>query len=251
MPKSTDDILWNIPEQKTGVLQLIGGHAGSFATVVKLAEFLNTLPLREVRITLPNSLQGKLPPLPGLSFAPATDSGSFAKSPEFTAAFADADFTLICGDLSKNSATAIAVVEALKSSTKPALITRDAVDLITPEAGDLIEHPGLTIFASMAQLQKLFRALYYPKMLLLSAPLQQVTETLHKFTLSYPCTILTLHGGQLIVAQGGRTSVLPLDKTSYSAISLWSGQLAGRIAALQLWNPNRPLDATLAALSWE
>lgn len=246
-----EDILWSIPEQRTGTLNLLGGHSGSFATEVKLAEFLNTLPLKEVRLTLPDALKSKLPPLPGLTFVPATDSGSFAKSPELTAAFKDADLTLVAGDLSKNSATAIAISEAIKRAEKPVVLTRDAIDLITPEAAQLVEHPGLTLVATMAQLQKLFRALYYPKMLLLSAPLQPVTEALHKFTLSYPCTILTLHNGQLIVAQGGRTANTQLNKTSYTAISLWSGQLAARIAALTLWNPNRTFDATLAALAWE
>ena len=246
-----DDILWNIPEQKTGILQLVGGHSGSFATEIKLAEFLNTLPLKEVRLTLPDSLRGKLPPLPGINFAPATDSGSFDKSAELCTAFADADLTLIAGDLSKNSATAIATVEALKLSGKPTVITRDAIDLITSEATNLIEHPGLILIASMAQLQKLFRTLYYPKMLMLSAPIQQIEETLHKFTLSYPCTILALHEGQLITAHGGRTTKTPLNKTPYTAVSLWSGQLACRVAALNLWNPNRPLDATVAALTWQ
>lgn len=246
-----DDILWSIPEQKTGVVQLIGGNSSNFSSVVRIAEDLNRFPLKSVRILLPDALRGKLPPLPDINFAPSTTSGSFAKSEELSAAAAGADLTFFLGDLSKNSATAIAITEALKNSTKPAVITRDTVDLIAPEMPALIEKPGLIFIASMAQLQKLLRAVYYPKMLLLSMPLLPALEILHKFTLSYPCTILTFHGGNIIVAHNGKTETLPISKTNYTPLSLWSGTLAGKVAALNTWNPEKPYESTLAALHYD
>ena len=246
-----DDILWSIPEQKTGTVQIIGGNSSNFASVIRIAEELNRLPLKNVRILLPDALRGKLPPLPDISFASSTTSGSFAKSPELATAMDDADLTFLLGDLSKNSATAIAITEALKSSTKPAVITRDAIDLITPEMPSIIEKPGLIFIASMAQLQKLLRAVYYPKMLLLSMPLIPALEVLHKFTLSYPCTILTFLGGNIIIAKDGKTETLPIAETHYTPLSLWSGTLAGKVAALTAWNPSQPYEATLAALHYD
>lgn len=247
---SIDDILWSIPEQKTGILQVIGGNKQSFSTEIRTVESLNTLPLKEVRLALPDALKSQLPPTPKITFYPSTPSGSFAKSPILTHAFDSADFNLVLGDLSKNSATAIALSDAITNSKKPTLITRDAIDLLAPEAQTLLLRENLIIFATLPQLQKLFRSALYPKMLLLSMPLNPILDTLHKFTLSYPVTIITFNNGQLIFAHHGETKTLPLEKTSYSVLSLWTGTLAGKISAINLWTPNHPLNASLAAFNY-
>ena len=100
----------------------------------------------------------------------------------------------------------------------------------------------------MMQLQKIFRSIYYPRMILLSQPLIQVAETLHKFTLSYQCTIITLHNGQLLIAKNGKVMTIPLEKTNYSPITIWSGELAAKISVLNLYNPNMLLEASIAAI---
>ena len=246
-----DDILWSIPEQKTGTLEIIGGNAQSFHSVVRIAEEINQFPLKDIRLLLPDALRSKIPPLPNITFASSTESGSFAKSDKLNTAIDTADLTLLIGDLSKNSATTVAIAEAIKRSEKPVVITRDAMDLVIPEMPELINRPDLIFVASMAQLQKLFRAIYYPKMLLLSMPLIPAVETLHKFTLSYPCTILTFHNENIIIAHGGETTTIPIAKTSYSPISLWSGTLAGKVAALNIWNPKKTYESTIAALYYE
>lgn len=251
------DLAWNIPEQKTGRLGIIGGNSQGFNTIIRIAEFLDQhFPIRDLPILLPASLRTKLPPLPNLNFAPATDSGSFAESPLLNDFIIKNDYTLIAGDLSKNSATAIAIATALIpqdsiSKSPHFLLTRDSVDLLTPNMDQLLVNPHLTIFASTAQLQKIFRAVYYPKMILLSAPLLPILEALHKFTLTYPVTILTFHEGQLIAAQDGHVITTPLTSTNYSLISLWSGELAAKVAAFNLYNPTKPLEATTAALLFQ
>lgn len=248
------DLAWNIPEQKTGRLGLIGGNSQGFNAIIRIAEFINqTFPVRDLPILLPASLRTKLPPLPNLNFAPATESGSFAQSPLLSDFVSSNDYTLIAGDLSKNSATAIALTNALipkSPDAKPphAMLARDSVDLLSPSMDQLLVNPNLTIFASAAQLQKIFRTVYYPKMIMLSAPLLPILEALHKFTLTYPVTILTLHEGQLITARNGQVITTPLPDTGYSLISLWSGELAAKIAAFNLYNPTKPLEATTAAL---
>ena len=131
---------------------------------------------------------------------------------------------------------------------KPLVITRDSVDLLAPEAGRWLTRENTFVVASMIQLQKIFRAVYYPRMILLSQPLIPVLETLHKFTLTYPVTIVTFQEGNLIVAHRGQVTTTSLASTTYSPLTLWSGQLATKILALNLYNPNKPLEATTAAL---
>lgn len=246
------DLIWNFPEQKTGQISIIGGNRQGFSTIIRTAEhLLGAFPLKDVRILLPDNLRGQVPPLGNLNFAPSTTSGSFAKSHELGQAFQHTDFSLVLGDLSRNSATAIALTEAIAASfdqNHPLLITRDAVDLLAESSSQLLSHPHLFLVASMAQLQKVFRAVYYPKMLMLSQPLIPVIETLHKFTLTYPVTLLTFHQEQIIVATGGQITTTNIGMTDFSPISLWSGQLAAHVAAFNLYNPSRTLEATTAAV---
>ncbi len=248
------DLLWNIPEQKTGKINIIGGNSQNFHSVVRIAEFINqNFPIREIQLFLPDALRSQLPPLPFLNFLPSTNSGSFAKTFEVQHAFKNTDFTLLVGDLSKNSATAIAISDAIVQSIgdtpNPLLITRDAIDLLAPSFTQILEHPSLYLVTTMMQLQKIFRNIFYPKMIMLSQPLIPILETLHKFTLSYPhVTFVTLHENNIIVAHNGQITTTNLVDTSYSAFSLWSGQLAAKIAVLNLYNPNKSLEATTSAI---
>ena len=246
-----DDLAWNIPEQATGVVNILGGHSGSFFAPVKSAEYLKSsgLPLKTVNLNLPAALEKQLGS--GPVYLPSTSSGSFTSSEELDAALSSADFSILIGDLSKNSATTIALAHAIKESEKPVLLTRDSIDLLLPEMPALIEREDLYLVGSLAQLQKLLRAVYYPKMLLLSMPLLSVVEVLHKFTLSYPATILTFHSDQILVAYKGQVLSLPLEKTAYSGqpIKLWAGDLACRIAALNLFSPGKKLEATTLAVT--
>lgn len=160
-----------------------------------------------------------------------------------------ADFNLMIGDLSKNAETVKAVATAVIGSRKLLVVTRDAVDAIMsyqPERVMMREE--LILVASMAQLQKLLRAVYYPKVLLLSQSLVQVVEVLHKFTLSYPARIVTLHNEQILVAEAGRVAVVPLEKSGFSAFGLWGGEFAAKILALNLYNPGKFVEATVAAI---
>ena len=245
-----DDLLWHIPEQKTGIVQVIGGNSNNFVGAVKQTEFLNTLPVRETRLLLPYILRSKIPPIPGVNFAPSTESGSFATSPELLAATKSADITLLTGDFSRNSVTAIAIASLLKSSVTPVVLARDTIDLVSESADEFIEKDNLTVIATMAQLQKLFRNLFYPKMILLSSPLLAVVEILHKFTLSYPITIFTFHDGHIIIAKNGNIITTDIKNTKYSPIGLFVGNLASKITALQLFNPQKKIEATQSAIFW-
>lgn len=244
------NIFWNVPEQKTGTLQIIGGNSNNFSTEIRQAEFLNSLPLKEVRLLLPDALRTKVPPVPGIYFAPSTESGSFDKSEELKFAINDADVTLLSGDFSKNSKTSVALTNAIKESVKPIVMVRDAIDVVSESAEEFIEKGNITIVGSMSQLQKLFRNLMYPKMILLSSPLVPIVETLHKFTLSYPVTIVTFHEGKIIVANSGKVITTSIEATEYSPIGLFVGNFASKVATLQLFTPGKPLEATHSAIFW-
>ena len=247
--KPATDLNWNIPEKKQGSLNVIGGTSESFKNEVKVAEFLSKYPIAELNLVLPDALKNKLPNLPNFTFLKSTDSGSFADQDELLNTFNSADFNLLLGDLSKNSITKKAISSAVKSSGKPLLITRDSVDAIAESQPEkLLMNTNLCFMASLAQLQKLLRAVYYPKVLLLSQSLIQVSEVLHKFTLSYPVAIITLHNEQILIAKNGEVKAIPLAKSGYSVLMFWQGELAAKIAAINLYNPNNFLNATISAI---
>lgn len=247
--KPSEDLTWNIPERKQGTVNIIGGNSQSFKTPVKIAEFLGTnYPVENINVVLPDALKSQLPPLPNFVFLPSTDSGSFTGE-GISQALDAADFNLLIGDISKNSITVKELGSAVKIAGRSTLITRDAVDIIAegnPER--TLMNENLILFASIPQLQKLLHAAYYPRMITLSQSLMQIVETLHKFTLSYPTSIITFNNGQVLIANAGRVVAVPLEKTNYSALTFWNGELAARIVAMNLYNPNNFISSSVASL---
>ena len=245
-----EDLTWNIPEQKQGIVNIIGGNSQNFRTEVRTAEFITAnYPIKEVRLVLPNALKNNLPDLPNLVFLPSTDSGSFNESQELNNVFNSADFNLLLGDLSKNSVTGTAVAGACRRSEKMTLLTRDTVDIVADNDPErTLMNENLIFFTSMAQLQKLLRAVYYPKMLLLTQSLVHVSEVWHKVTLSYPVKLVTLHDGQILLAENGIIRVVSIEESDYSPVTIWSGELAAKITVLNLFNPNNFLPASTTAV---
>ena len=245
-----EDLKWNIPERKQGAVNIIGGNSNHFRTEINTAEYLSAnYPVEKVNVILPDSLKNKLPPLDNFQFLPSTDSGSLAESQGLIDVFNVVDFNLVLGDLSRNKVTGKAIMSACNFAEKMTLLTRDSVDLIAENGVEkLLMNENLFFMASMPQLIKLLRAVYYPKMLLLSQSLVQVAEVLHKFTLSYPVKIVTLHNGQVLIAENGIVKAVALEMTGYSPITVWSGELAAKIVAMNLYNPNSFIKATSSSL---
>jgi hypothetical protein len=154
-----------------------------------------------------------------------------------------ADHGLCIGDAGRNSETAI-VYEQMLAYDTPLTITRDAVDLLKLVAPKLVARERTTLVLSFAQLQKLFQGVYYPKMLGFSMQINLLVEILHKFTITYPVTIVTYHQNQLLVAHGGDVVTQEFDEP----MMIWRGTVATRIACYQLWTPNKPFESTTAAI---
>lgn len=239
------------PEQRryAGKLLIIGGNKGAFFSVAKAIEVANKMGVGEVRALLPDSLRGQLPKVPEIYFAKAEASGAFGKSAmvDMMAQLEWAESVLIVGDLGKNAETSVLFANFMKLCDKPVFMSRDAVDVLTPDAMNwgMREQPT-AIFLTMSQLQKLLRTLYYPKVITLSMPMSQLVETLHKFTLSYGLSLVTFHEGQIIVSRDGQVISEEIGDTSYTQISLWDGGLQGRSAVLALWNREQPLERVIA-----
>ena len=232
------------PEQRrlAGKLAVIGGSGAMFFTIAKMSALAVEAGIGEVRTVLPQSLEKKLPKGNiDLVYAEASKSGSFAKGAlkTFEVVTDWADLVLVGGDLGRSSETASLMGEYLRKVEKPLILTRDAVDVAIVDAGDWINKRDLVLIVTMAQLQKILRSIYYPRMVTLTMPLNQLIELLHKLTLSYGLTLMTFHSGQLVVAVAGQVVTMPIEKTSWNPINLWSGDAAVRIAQLKLWNSSK------------
>ena len=77
--------------------------------------------------------------------------------------------------------------------------------------------------------------------------LLQLVEAVHKFTITYPATLVVLHRDTLIVAHDGQVVTAKWD----SPMAIWRGQTAARAASYLLWTPGKPLEAITASLLTE
>lgn len=247
------DVAWSKPERRdlAGKLAIIGGNSQVFVAVAAARQTAFQIGAGEVKVIMPESLKKTLPSsftnqLSDVIFSAAGPSGGFA-----TAALADwlaaadwANVVLFVGDSGANSETASLMETFLDhDQTTSVVITRDAVDLIKHSAESILRREPTHLVVSFSQLQKLFRSVYYPKVLTFNQGVKQIAETLHKFTISYPATISLWHADHLFVAKNGKVIT-----TEFTApLRVWSGEVATKIAVWQIWQSD-PLRAT--ATSW-
>ncbi len=244
------DVEWNKPERRdqAGRLGILGGSSLSFAAVADSYAIAKDTGAGEIRVLLPDALRRTVPAsMVDVTFGATTPSGGLAADAkmEVNALGNWADELLLCGDAGKNSQTAILYEELVTTYDKPIILTRDAVDLLQNSAEMVLDNPHVIFVLSFAQLQRLFRAVYYPKMLAFSMQLAQFVETLHKFTITYPVTIVTLHANQLVIAHGGDIITQPWN----DPMRIWRGHTAARAASYLLWTPQSPLKALAASIA--
>lgn len=244
------DIEWNRPEQRAhaGKLGVVGGNKLGFVAVGDAYTTAITAGIGQVRVLLPDVLKKTFPPvIADLVFAASNPSGSLSRDalPEMQALGAWADSILLIGDAGRNSETAILYEDFVRQYSGPLTITRDAIDLLLNASETMVERDNTLLVVSFAQLQKIFSKVYYPKILTFSMQLQQLVETVHKFTITYPITIATYHQNQLIIASGGQVTTTPWD----NPMTIWKGSVATRAAAYWLWNPQKPLQAVTTSLT--
>ena len=230
------------PEQRrfAGKLLIVGGNKGAFFAVANAMNEAHKMGVGEVRVLMPSSLKNQVPSTPEVYFAEAEKSGAFGKNAlnDLLIQAEWAEAIVLIGDMGKNAETTMVFADFMKQCDKPLFITRDAVDAVTPDVMNwaVTREAETSLLLTMPQLQKLLRTLYYPKVVTLSMPTNQLIETLHKFTLSYELSIVTFHNNQIIVAQHGEVVTEDIKDTTWTQITLWGGTLAIQEAILKLWN---------------
>ena len=243
------DVEWNKPEQRAlaGRLGIIGGNKLGFAGVAEAYQTATRSGVGQVRVLLPDVLRKTIPPtMTDVQFGATNPSGSLASDAqtEMSAMSEWATGILMIGDAGRNSETAILYERFLTNYNGQLTITRDAVDLIKNSASELVERPDTLLVLSFAQLQKLFQAVYYPKVLTFSMQLAQLVDALHKFSMTYPSTIMVLHKEYLIVADNGDITTTQWE----NPMAIWRGSVAAKAASYWLWSPQARLQATTASI---
>ena len=232
------DVEWNKPERRdqAGKLGIIGGNKLGFLAVAESYQEALKAGVGEARVLLPDALKKNVPAnMTDVLFAPTNQSGSLANEAitETLALERWADALLLCGDAGRNSQTAIVYEELIKKSEIPVVLTRDAIDLVQNSFQEIL-----------AQVQKIFRAIYYPKMITFSIQLSQLVEALHKFTITYPVTICVFHADNLIIAHSGEVVTQKWD----APMAIWRGTVGARAASYLIWSPKAPLAAISTAI---
>lgn len=243
------DVEWNRPEQRTlrGRLGIIGGNKLGFAGVAEAYSTAYSAGAGEVKVLLPDILRKTIPAtITEATFAPNNISGSLSKEAlgDMQALGAWSTGILLAGDTGKSSETTVVYDDFIGSYGGWITLTRDAVDLVRRSAPVLVERPHTLYVISFAQLQKLFQDVYYPKILTFSMQLAQLVENVHKFTLSYPITIMTLHQGHIAIAHEGQVVTQKWE----NPMAIWRGHTAARAASYLLWH-SKPLEALTASIS--
>ena len=59
---------------------------------------------------------------------------------------------------------------------------------------------------------------------------------------------MTLHNEQILIAKSGKVKGIMLASSGYSPIMFFQGELAAKIVALNLFNPNNFIDASVSAV---
>lgn len=242
------DVEWNRPEQRTlrGRLGIIGGNKLGFAGVAEAYSTAYSAGAGEVKVLLPDILRKTIPAaITEAIFAPNNISGSLSKEAlgDMQALGAWSTGILLAGDTGKSSETTVVYDDFIGSYGGWITLTRDAVDLVRRSAPVLVERPHTLYVISFAQLQKLFQDVYYPKILTFSMQLAQLVENVHKFTLSYPITIMTLHQGHIVIAHEGQV----ITQKWENPMAIWRGHTAARAASYLLWH-SKPLEALASSV---
>jgi len=243
------DIEWNKPEQRSqaGRLGIIGGNKLGFAGVGEAYSLALEAGVGEARVLLPDVLRKTVPAaITDALFAPTNISGGLSAEAfgEMKALAEWSTEILLIGDAGRNSETAILYEKFITEYSGPLIVTRDAFDLLANTLDLVVDRPQTTMVLSFAQLQKLFRSVYYPKVLTFSIQLQQLVETLHKFTITYPITLMTFHQDHLVIAHGGNVTTTPWE----NPMAIWRGSVATRAACYWTWSPEKPLESVTASL---
>lgn len=244
-----ENILWSKPDQpaQAGRIGIVGGTKSTFLAVSKAWQTISDLQV-QASLVLPADLKPILKNLPGAEFSDTNPSGGLSQKalPNLLALTNNTDGILLVGDAGKNSETSLLYEKFINAvnDSPPIIIARDAIELVSGSFNRLVNLPNAVLVMSFSQTQKLFRSVFYPTMLLFSMSIPKLVEAMHKFTITYPLTIVLFHQNQLFIAHNGQVVSTDFDKMG----DIWQGILPAKIACWCSWNPQKPLEATACAV---
>lgn len=243
------NIEWSKPEQRSqsGRLGIIGGNKLGFNAVAESYETALKTGVGEAKVMIPDVLKKSIPnSMTDVIYGITNPSGGLSREAiiEMKAISNWSTGILLIGDAGRNSETAILYEDFIREYKGPLILTRDAIDLIRHSSLVLVERPNTLLVVSFAQLQKLFQTVYYPKVLTFSMQLTNLVEAIHKFTITYPVSLVVFHQDTLLVASGGEVTSTPWNNPT----DIWRGKTATRAAVYWLWNPSKPLASITASL---
>jgi hypothetical protein len=181
------DLLWSRPEsrQHAGKLLIIGGNLHGFAAPASAYQESLNAGAGTAKVLLPDALKktvGRI--LENGEYAPSTPSGSFNQ--QALASWLEwsqwSDAILLAGDLGRNSETAITIENFVGKTSKPIVITKDAIDYFYTNPNAILQHSKTTLVLSLAQLQKLSKEAKTLRPVTFNMGLAQLADWLHEFS---------------------------------------------------------------------
>jgi len=239
------ELEWNKPERRdqAGKLLIIGGHLHNLGAPAMAFSSAKQTGMGNIKIALPDKtkrLVGQT--LPEALFLPSTATGELSHKGEVElldhAVWASS--ILLPGDNGRNSETTILFESVLRGYQDLAVVTRDAVDLLTNNPVQLFERERTTLIVSFAQLQTLVKKYGEPTALSFTMDLVKLVDFLHIFTARTQASIVTLHQNQIIVAANGQIST---TKLTGAEPKHWRLDFASQAVCYQTWNPLKPFEA--------
>lgn len=237
------NLLWSRPENKksAGKLLIIGGQAGEFAHVAGAYEAGTKAGAGTVKVLLPESLRKIAQALPDVEFAPANQSGSFARNAlsEWFDLASWADQVLLAGDFGKNSETTTIIDGFLLKGSKHITLNLNTLASTGISLDQLMKMP-ITLVIDHAKLQKIGIALGLTTPIKSTTTMNQLADILHQISMGNQANLVIQDSDNIWVATGGNittTQSQPIDNTLLSATcAVWLMQ-----------NPSRPLEALTTA----
>ncbi len=240
------DMLWSRPENRSfaGKLLIAGGNAHGFAGPAEAFTAAEAAGIGVVRVALPDSLRrvvGK--GFEAGEFVPATPSGSFGQRAlaEFLDMAAWSDATLLCGDMGRNSETAILLEKFIAKYSGQLTLCADSADYFLTSPEPVIARPDTLLVLDFSQTQKLFVGAHFPQALTSDMDLIRLVAALHDFTNLHQAHIITQRHDTIFVAVNGQVS-----STKPSASPC---QIAAGAAVWWLQNPDKAYQALSTSVS--
>jgi NAD(P)H-hydrate repair Nnr-like enzyme with NAD(P)H-hydrate dehydratase domain len=241
-----EDLLWSRPQNKrqAGKLLIVGGQAQEFSNVAAAYESSLKAGAGTIKPLLPDSLNKLAGMIPGVEFAPANKSGSFARSAlaELLDHATWADAVLLAGDFGKNSETTLMLDSFFAKHPGLLTVSGQSLPAIDIAAKDLFGRKDILLVFSLAELQKLGTELKLEKAVTSTMSNDELASLLHRLTEQYPASIVVSAEEFTWTASNGQVASTKVE----SAKSL--NELAAYAATWALQHPNKTFEAITVAV---